>query len=104
MSLKYEPSSEPLHISVKWLRSRLLDTHLRAPLGLAPGRDSLRARVKLVKPAVMHRVTASSRGQLDVTLMSHADFFVGHFASNLSRLAYLLSALFHRRLVLPLQI
>ncbi|KAJ1493847.1 hypothetical protein T484DRAFT_2652509 [Baffinella frigidus] len=36
---------------------------------------------------------------LDVTLMSHADAFVGHFASNLSRLAYLLSALFHRRLV-----
>ena len=37
---------------------------------------------------------------LDLTLLSHADFFVGHFASNLSRLAYLL-AVAHRRRMIP---
>ena len=36
---------------------------------------------------------------LDLTLMSHADYFVGHFASNLSRLAYLLAVAHHRRMI-----
>eukprot|EP00802_Teleaulax_amphioxeia_P004182 Tamp_04186.p1 GENE.Tamp_04186~~Tamp_04186.p1 ORF type:complete len:1115 (-),score=162.00 Tamp_04186:44-2914(-) len=36
---------------------------------------------------------------LDLILMSHADYFVGHFASNLSRLAYLLAVRHHRRMI-----
>jgi hypothetical protein len=36
---------------------------------------------------------------LDLTLLSHADYFVGHFASNLSRLAYLLAVLHHQRMI-----
>ena len=35
----------------------------------------------------------------DLTLMSHADYFVGHFASNLSRLAYLLAVAHHRCMI-----
>jgi len=36
---------------------------------------------------------------LDLILMSEADFFVGHLASNLSRLAYILSVIHHKRMV-----